>query len=60
MTSEVFLDTAYAIALSVESDEHHKHAEELAEQLEGEQTRLVTTRAVLLEIGLSGLRPGNT
>lgn len=51
MTSEVFLDTAYAIALSVESDEHHKHAEELAKQLEGEQTRLVTTRAVLLEIG---------
>lgn len=51
MTSEVFLDTAYAIALSVESDEHHERAEELAEQLETETTRLVTTRAVLLEIG---------
>ena len=51
MTNEVFLDTAYAIALSVESDEHHERAEELAEQLEAEATRLVTTRAVLLEIG---------
>lgn len=51
MTSEVFLDTGYAIALSVESDEHHELAVELAEQLETEQTRLVTTRAILLEIG---------
>ncbi len=51
MTNEVFLDTAYAIALSVESDEHHERAEELSEQLEAEATRLVTTRAVLLEIG---------
>ena len=50
-TSKVFLDTAYAIALSVESDEHHRHAEVLAERLEAEQTRLVTTRATLLEIG---------
>ncbi len=51
MTNKVFLDTAFAIALSVESDEHHERAEELAEQLEAEQTRLVTTRAILLEIG---------
>ena len=51
MTNKIFLDTAYAIALSVESDEHHERAEELAEQLEVEQTRLVTTRAILLEIG---------
>ena len=40
MTSEVFLDTAYAIALSVESDEHHERAEELEEYLEAAQTRL--------------------
>lgn len=50
-TNKVFLDTAYAIALSVESDEHHERAEILAEQLEAEQTSLVTTRAILLEIG---------
>lgn len=51
MPNEVFLDTAYAIALSVESDEHHARAEELADLLEAAATRLVTTRAVLLEIG---------
>jgi hypothetical protein len=28
MSNEFFLDTAYAIALSVESDEHHQRAEE--------------------------------
>ena len=51
MTNEVFLDTAYAITLAVESDEYHERAEALADQLEVEATRLVTTRAVLLEIG---------
>jgi hypothetical protein len=51
MTNEVFLDTGFTIALSVESDEHHERAEKLAEQLEAEQTRLVTTRAILLETG---------
>lgn len=58
MTSEVFLDTGYVIALSVEADENHERAVELAEQLEAEQTRLVTTRAIMLEIGnaLSKLR----
>lgn len=51
MTNEVFLDTGYTIALSVESDEYHELAVELAEQLEAEQTRLITTRAILLETG---------
>jgi predicted nucleic acid-binding protein len=51
MSNEFFLDTAYAIALSVESDEHHHRAEELAAQLLANQTPLITTRAVLLEIG---------
>ncbi len=45
MKNKVFLDTAFAIALSVESDEHHNHAVELSEQLEIEQTQLVTTVA---------------
>lgn len=49
--NEVFLDTAYAIALSVEADSHHARAVELAEQFELRQTKLITTRAVLLEIG---------
>jgi predicted nucleic acid-binding protein len=51
MQAEVFLDTAYAIALSSPNDQFHARAVELAEQLETLGTRLVTTRAVLLEIG---------
>ena len=49
--NELFLDTAFAIALSVTADEHHARAIELAEQLETRQTKLITTRAVLMEIG---------
>jgi len=51
METEVFLDTAYAIALASATDRHHQQALAFAEQLETAGTRLVTTRAVLLEIG---------
>jgi len=51
MTGEVFLDTAYAIALSSTNDHFHQRAVFLADQLEAAGTRLVTTQAVLLEIG---------
>lgn len=48
---KVFLDTAYAIALSSATDAHHALALELAEQLEADGTPLVTTRAITVEIG---------
>jgi len=51
VTGEVFLDTAYAIALSSPTDEFHVAALHLAARLEKSNTHLVTTRAVLLEIG---------
>lgn len=51
MMKEVFLDSAYAIALSAPNDQYHERALQLAEQLERDVTRLITTRAVLLEIG---------
>lgn len=47
MSTEVFLDTAYAIALSSASDQFHLRAVALAEQMEAASTGLVTTRAVL-------------
>jgi predicted nucleic acid-binding protein len=58
---KVFLDAAYAIALSAPNDQHHELAEILAEQIETESTQLITTRAVVLEIGnaLSKLRYRN-
>lgn len=49
--SKVFLDTAYAIALSSPKDEHHEQAMRLAEEIEARQVKLVTTRAVFFEIG---------
>ena len=58
MDTELFLDTAFAIALANAKDEFHPKAVQLAGQLRAEKTKLVTTRAILLEIGnaLSGLR----
>jgi predicted nucleic acid-binding protein len=53
VSAEVFLDTSYAVALSSEPDQHHDRANGWADRLEAEGTRLVTTRAVLLEIGNS-------
>ncbi len=51
MKTEIFLDAAYAIALSVPKDSYHQRAVLLADELEASKTRLVTTRAVMLEIG---------
>lgn len=51
MMAEVFLDTAYAIALSSRNDLFHRQAVLLADQLGASGTHLITTRAVLLEIG---------
>jgi predicted nucleic acid-binding protein len=48
---EVFLDTSFAIALSAITDQNHPKAVQLAEQIENENLRLVTTQAILLEIG---------
>ena len=51
MRGEVFLDAAYAIALSVPKDDYHAQAILIADDLEAMRTRLVTTRAVIVEIG---------
>jgi predicted nucleic acid-binding protein len=49
--AEVFLDSAYALALAAPSDQLHFRAVVLSEQLEANRTRLLTTQVVLLEIG---------
>jgi predicted nucleic acid-binding protein len=51
VTAEKFLDTSYAIALVSGPDRHHDRAIAWADRIEAHGTRLVTTRAVLLEIG---------
>ncbi len=49
--NKVFLDTSYAVALSAPTDENHQRAVDLAEELETSGKGLITTRAILLEIG---------
>lgn len=56
---KLFLDSAYAIALSAPKDEYHERAVILAEQIEAEGARLITTRAVILEIGDALSSSGN-
>lgn len=49
--NKVFLDTSYAVALSARTDQNHEQAVKLAKELQESSTHIVTTRAVLLEIG---------
>jgi len=51
MNPEKFLDTSYAIALSSSTDDYHHKALAIAQQLKASKTPLVTTRAIILEIG---------
>jgi predicted nucleic acid-binding protein len=51
MDPDIFLDTSYALALVSEDDTNHATAVELSIKLESAQMRLITTWAVLLEIG---------
>lgn len=51
--TKVFLDTSYAVALAAPGDNFHPQAVKLAENLARQGSRMVTTRAVLLEIGNS-------
>jgi uncharacterized protein len=57
ISTSVFLDTAYAIALSSSTDAHHRKAIELSEQLESNSVKLITARPVVLEIGNALARP---
>ncbi|WP_207689312.1 type II toxin-antitoxin system VapC family toxin [Desulfonema limicola] len=56
--TEIFLDTSYVIALSSVKDHFHQKALETAEKIQAEKSKLITTRAVMLEIGnaLSGFK----
>jgi uncharacterized protein len=50
---EVFLDSSYAIALAAENDRYHERALRFSQVLEASAAHIVTTRAVLLQIGNS-------
>ncbi|MGF1601786.1 MAG: type II toxin-antitoxin system VapC family toxin [Thermosynechococcaceae cyanobacterium] len=48
---KAFLDTSYAIALAASTDQFHQRAIQLANHLESDKTQIITTQAILLEIG---------
>jgi hypothetical protein len=51
INSMVFLDTGFAIALLSPRDQYHTTALHLAAQIRRQRTRVITSDAVLLEIG---------
>src|SRR5947209_3159608 len=51
--SDVFLDTSQLVALASTRDEYHQKAIELADATAAAGRRIVTTAAVLLEVGNS-------
>lgn len=51
LPDEVFLDTSYLVARSIANDGHHRRAMELAAAIRSRRTRIVTTDAILLEVG---------
>jgi uncharacterized protein len=51
MNSSVFLDTSFSIALSVVKDEFHPQAIKLTKEINAAECQIITTRAVILEIG---------
>ena len=57
MPTEFFLDSAYPIALVSTTDQHHAVAAKIAASLKAKPARLITTRAVLLEIGNALAKP---
>ena len=52
-----FLDSAYPIALASVSDQHHVAAARISSELKAKPVRLVTTWAVLLEVGNALAKP---
>jgi predicted nucleic acid-binding protein len=49
VSTQIFIDTLFVVALINRRDQHHQRATTLTDQLEGRQ--FLTTDAVLLEIG---------
>lgn len=53
MASDVFLDTSHLVALASNRDQYHQKSVELTEATTAAGRRIVTTEAILLEVGNS-------
>ena len=61
MPDSLFLDTAFILALASPADQYHEKAKQLSRQIRKEDISLITTRAILIEIGdaMAGQRKRN-
>lgn len=59
MANKLFLDTSYAVAVAVQRDKHRERALQWADRMERENRQLVTTQAVILEVGNRLAKPRN-
>ncbi|MGI9036026.1 MAG: type II toxin-antitoxin system VapC family toxin [Pyrinomonadaceae bacterium] len=51
MRNSVFLDTSFSIATAVAKDQFHERAVNLANKIAADNTQIITTQPVILEIG---------
>ena len=51
MVERWFIDTSFLIALASGADQHHARANELLDGMEHDEVHLVTSSAILLELG---------
>lgn len=51
LATKLFMDTSYAVALASPQDQHHSSATLLYRRIESQRIPLVTTRAVIVEVG---------
>ena len=57
MRNSYFLDTSYAVALTLPDDAFHVRAAELSTRVRNEDVALITTRVIPLEIGNALSKP---
>ncbi len=57
MKNKLFMDATYAVALGSPRDQFHANAVALARRIQSEHIRVVTTRAVIVEVANALSRP---
>jgi len=51
MKNSVFLDTSFSLAIAMPKDGNHKRATEISKDLATSRSTIITTQAIVLEIG---------
>jgi predicted nucleic acid-binding protein len=57
VTTKLFMDASYAVALGSPRDQYHASALVLSRRMKAERIRVVTTRAVIIEVGNALSKP---